>query len=299
LEAQTGAVLLNLWGLVTHGDPAEVYAAHEAVRARGYAVTMLEAAQARRRFTGMRFDGEVLLSRNAGIVYSERALAALAQAARDGGAEIRTGVRVMEIVERGDGMRVTVREADGTVSALDAGHVIVTAGAWTEGLLSGLIDLPTLSVTEEQPAHFAISDPQAVWPSFNHFLPAVDADSRMGNVYGMLSPGEGVKVGLHRVGPAVDPDSRTFQSDPALHAQLLDYVAHWFPGLDPQRFVDVSCTYTSTDSGRFILDGTERLTIGAGFSGHGFKFVPTIGRILADAALGVAAPPAPFRLPTI
>ena len=41
--------------------------------------------------------------------------------------------------------------------------------------------------------------------------------------------------------------------------------------------------------------GHGPLTVAAGFSGHGFKFAPAIGEILADVALGADAPPR-FRL---
>jgi sarcosine oxidase len=45
-----------------------------------------------------------------------------------------------------------------------------------------------------------------------------------------------------------------------------------------------------------VLETRGRVTVGAGFSGQGFKFVPAIGRVLADATLGIAQPPAAFRL---
>ena len=112
----------------------------------------------------------------------------------------------------------------------------------------------------------------------------------------MLTPGEGVKVGFHAVGDEVDPDDRRFRAPDLARAALREYVAEWFPGLDPETAAEISCTYTSTDSGRFVLDRVGPITIAAGFSGHGFKFAPAIGRVLADAALGVAFPPAPFRL---
>lgn len=297
LEEQSGATLLRLGGLVTHGDPEEVGRAFSALSQRQVPVEMLSRAEAGRRFRGMRFDGEALLSHNAGVIAAEDALRALAECAAAGGAEIRTGARVTGIEERPDGVRITLGDADGGERRIDAGHAIVTAGAWTEDLVGARFALPELVVTEEQPAHFQVSDPGAVWPSFNHFLPADADDPFAGNVYGMCTPGEGVKVGFHRVGPVVHPDARSFRPVPELTAELRRYVSEWFPGLDPDRFAEVSCTYTNTPDGRFVLDGSERITVGAGFSGHGFKFVPTIGRILADAARGVAAPPSAFALP--
>ena len=46
--------------------------------------------------------------------------------------------------------------------------------------------------------------------------------------------------------------------------------------------------YTITPDFNFILDihpEYENVIIGAGFSGHGFKFAPVIGEILADLAV--------------
>ena len=45
------------------------------------------------------------------------------------------------------------------------------------------------------------------------------------------------------------------------------------------------CLFVNSPDGHFIVDkltGYQRVTIGCGFSGHGFKFQPVIGEILAD-----------------
>jgi sarcosine oxidase len=69
------------------------------------------------------------------------------------------------------------------------------------------------------------------------------------------------------------------------------------PGLDPDSAVPISCTYTSTADGTFVLDRRGHVVVGAGFSGHGFKFATGIGAVLADLALDPSARAAePFRL---
>lgn len=45
-----------------------------------------------------------------------------------------------------------------------------------------------------------------------------------------------------------------------------------------------------------MLDRLGPLTVAAGFSGHGYKFAPAIGRIVADSATGTTLPPEEFRL---
>ena len=105
----------------------------------------------------------------------------------------------------------------------------------------------------------------------------------------MQTPGEGIKAGWHGVGPVVDPDRRSFTPEPAQLAALQRYARRWLPGVDADSLTDISCTYTTTMDENFILDRIGPLVIGAGFSGHGFKFTPAVGRILADLATGGGA----------
>ena len=301
LEERSGERLLTLCGLVSHGDPESITRAHDALSARGAAVELLSAEEATSRWPGMRFEGTVLANRDAGRVHAATALEVFAAEARAFGADLRFGHRVTGITVVDDGARVTAVAPDGSELTLSASGVVVAAGAWSQQLLGGLVDLPPLTVTEEHPAHFQVRptlvEPGAEqwWPSFNHFSPAA-SDPGRNNVYGMLTPGEGVKVGFHMVGDVVDPDARRFRASDLSREALRDYVAEWFPGLDPDTAVEISCTYTSTADGRFVLDRVGPLTVAAGFSGHGFKFAPAVGRVLADAAQGIAFPPEPFRL---
>lgn len=300
LEAGSGSPLLGLHGLVSYGDPERISAAHDALNARGADISLVSADVASAHWAGMKFEGKVLVAREAGIIFAARALDAFSNAAEAAGAVIQRGVKVLEIDPLADGAYVTVQHPSGAlgvagpVQDLFAGHVTVTAGAWSEPLLRGIIELPTLTVTEEHPAHFEPRSAELVWPSFNHFLSDTMLSDLGGNVYGMPSPGEGVKVGLHCVGPVVDPDARTLRATKDRRARLRDHVSVWFPGLDPASATEISCTYTSTASEDFVLDTVGPITVGAGFSGHGFKFAPAIGRVLADAAMGHGSAPAPF-----
>lgn len=289
-----GEPLLRLHGLVSHGSGAALggtgaglAAIHERLRERGIPAELLDGAEAARRWPGMRFDGAALFSPDAGAVRASVALSELERRIVASGGEVRWRMPVRRWSEDADG--VTVHTAAGTVRAET---VIVTVGAWSGSLLDG-IPLPPLTVTEESPAHFIPRDPAHAWPSFNHF---VDPGTWPANVYGMPTPGEGVKVGFHAVGDVVDPDARPLRTDK--HADLLaEYVREWMPGLDAETAAPISCTYTSTPDEAFVLDRVGRIVVGAGFSGQGFKFAPGVGAVLADLAQdpGVRAAGA-FRL---
>ena len=61
-------------------------------------------------------------------------------------------------------------------------------------------------------------------------------------------------------------------------------MATWLPGLDATRPTPLSSTCTSTPDAEFVLERHGPVVVGAGFSGHGFKHAPAIGRVLADLA---------------
>lgn len=283
-----GEPILRLHGLVSHGAGIDLERTAGILRERGLRADLLDGAEAARRWPGIRFEGIVLHSPDAGVVRAAPALRAFERRITDAGGTVRWETPVASIDEDADG--VTVRLADG--GDLRADVVVVTAGAWTSGLLRS-IPLPPLRVTEESPAHFAPVDPALPWPSFNHFT---DRSEWPAPVYGMPTPGEGVKVGFHRVGDEVDPDARPFR--PVHQGLLARYVREWMPGLDATSAVPISCTYTSTPTEAFVLDRAGRIVVGAGFSGQGFKFVPGVGATLADLALDESARAAPaLRLP--
>ena len=124
------------------------------------------------------------------------------------------------------------------------------------------------------------------WPSFIHHTERF--------WYGLATPGVGIKVGGHHEGAEVDPDRRRGTVDPAYAEGLVRYAERWVPGVVPEPRAEATCLYTTTPDTRFLLDRAGPLVIGSPCSGHGFKFVPLIGRILADLTDGIA-PDGPFR----
>jgi sarcosine oxidase len=227
-----------------------------------------------------------------GRVHADRAVAAFQRAASTYGADVQHGVRVESIVPSVDG--VEIRGPDEVWTARAA---VVAAGAWAGSLLEDLVSLPRLTVTLEQPAHFPPRDAAATWPSFIHHLS--DARTRDGatprGAYGLAGP-DGVKVGLHAVGPLVDPETDERGVDGRRLRDLQEYVADWIPGADVDRPSATPCLYTLTDNADFVIDRMGPVVAATGFSGHGFKFAPEIGRIVAELALGTGRAPERFGL---
>jgi sarcosine oxidase len=322
LEAESGADVFDQVGVVNHGPNPAFDAVADALRSAGLGAEFLTPEAAGERWPGIRFDGRVLYNLDAGRINADAAMSALQAAAAAAGAEIRHGTRVVRVDVLGDD-RVRVTTGAGTI---EARRVVVTVGAWTTGLLTGVLAVPRLRVTQEQPAHFALRDPaggsstgvlgipaaagagarsrpaalraERDWPGFNHARDTADPRYAYwySPVYGMYTPREGIKAGWHGVGAVTDPDRRSFLPEPVQLAALQRYVREWLPGADADALEPVSCTYTTTLDEDFVLDRVGPVTVGAGFSGHGFKFTPTVGRILADLAADVAAAPPRFAL---
>jgi len=292
LSSDEGRPLIDQVGLVNHGWIEPLRAVRAGHERHGIASEFLSPAEAASRWQGLRFRSDVLYIPSSGRVRAADALAALRTNAERHFARFLydSPVRSVEVV--GPDAVVVTTDAEEYL----AKRVVVTAGAWTSKVLAGLVSLPRMVVTEEHPAHFQPRSSDTVWPSFNHTPDpdVADDDYWFSQAYGMLTPGEGIKAGWHGVGDQIDPDLRPHSPVPAQISALRRYADEWLPGVDPDRFDVISCTYTMTATEDFILDRSGPIIVGAGFSGHGFKFTPAIGRVLVDLADGIPAP-ARFR----
>jgi len=99
-----------------------------------------------------------------------------------------------------------------------------------------------------------------------------------------------------RTGPTIDPDRSPRTVDPGPLARLGRYVATWLPGLDPEPVSVSTCLYTTTPDQHFVLDRRGPVVACSPCSGHGFKFVPAIGEIVADLADGGSQDEVAWRL---
>ncbi len=286
LEDVSGQVLLEQVGQLDHGHHVAMDEIAANLSAAGYGSERLTASAAAERWPGMRFDRQVVFSPDGGRCWAERTVDAAWRAAAAAGAEVRFSTPV-EQVEVGTDSAV-VHTSHG---AWESPVVVVAAGAWATRVLGGALaldlGLPPLEVVAEQPSHFRPLDPAAQWPSFLHHVPGPGgAEDRLAfDAYGLLTPGEGVKVGGHGSSVPVDPDHRP-GLDPALTANLVRYVQEWFPGLDPDPVSTTSCLFTSTPDEHFVLDRRGPVVVCSPCSGHGFKFVPAIGAEVAALAMG-------------
>ena len=233
------------------------------------------------RFPAFRLPGNFLgvVQPDGGFLAAERSIEVLLAQAQRAGAAVRTGESITAIEPRAGHVRIVTDR--GTV---EAGAVIVAAGPWLNSLLPD-VAMP-LRVTRQAMAWFTPVDPAPLAPE--HF-PVFLIESRHGVHYGFPPFGNSaVKVARHHhADETVDPEThdRTFNAnDEALiRAGVADHV----PSANGKLVNAQTCLYTVTSDGDFIIDrlaGFPQVIVASPCSGHGFKFAPVIGEILADLA---------------
>ncbi|HEX6262061.1 MAG TPA: FAD-dependent oxidoreductase [Actinomycetota bacterium] len=267
LEDEAGEVLLTRTGGIDLDPPPQNAASLDA---EGVGYEVLPGAAVTERFPSLslRPEAKVLFQADAGIVHADRAWRALAQGARRAGADVREGVRVLELRTDEDG--VEARTEGGSISARVG---VVAAGSWTATLLRPLgISLP-VRVTRESPAYFE-SDPP----------PVVVVDWHGEHLtYALPSPRFGLKAAEHHAGPEVDPDDGG-GPDQASVDRVRAWVAERFAPMDPRPLHAEACLYTTTADERFLLERHGAVVVASACSGHGFKFVPWSGARAAELA---------------
>jgi monomeric sarcosine oxidase len=289
VEHAAGMPLLRMVGGLDHG-PQRTERVARLLAEAGVEYELVDAAEAEARWVGMRFVGPVVYHPQAGTMDADRTVAALLDLATRAGATVRPELRVREIDAR-DGEVFVVVDGGERVAA----HaVVVAAGAWVEPLVRGRLTLPPLTVTQQQVFHFSRWDATAApWPSVIH-QDAVDIYHLPGGRDG--GSADARKVAEHGYGTPTTADARDGRVDPASRERVIRYVAEWLPGLDPSPHDEATCLYTTTPSEDFLIDRVGPIVVCSPCSGHGAKFAPLVGELVAGLVTGEREVPDRFRL---
>jgi sarcosine oxidase/L-pipecolate oxidase len=218
---------------------------------------------------------------NAGVTRAGRVVELLLREAEGAGIVLRGGASVARLVSR-SGRVVGLVTADGRQREADA--VLVTAGAWTSGVLPQLHG--TLHPSAQTLLYFRPADPA---PFRAPQLPTWAFDIANAGWYGFPATADGlVKVAHHGQGRAQPVEDRS--PDPDLEGRARTFLARALPGLAGAPLHETKvCFYCDTPDGDFWIDADpERpgLFVAAGGSGHAFKFAPLLGDLIANAVEG-------------
>lgn len=264
------------------GGEFESYA--RAVIEGGADVERLDPSEGRRRFPAFAFPDAagVLHDRTAGVIAAERTLRAFARRAIVHGVHVLDDTQVLALELDRDPIAVVTNR--GTVLAE---RVIVTAGAWVRALLPSLAH--RFTVCRQHVAYFRLdAPPEAVRPgAFPVWVYLGETPPSLH--YGLPEFGvPGVKAARHGTsGTSDDPDGPR-DPDPRTLAEVEAFLRRQLAVRIEERVHAETCLYTNTADEDFVLGplaDDPRVVVGSACSGHGFKFAPLTGRILAELAL--------------
>ena len=287
LEVDSGVRVLHLPGALVMGPESGRLVSQSAESAVRFSLAheLLDAGELRRRYPvfSLQSDTYALLERDAGYLLLEQCLEQQLRLAARAGAQLHTNEPVIDWHAASDGSSVTVRTAIGTYSA---DRLVITAGPWAPQVLASL----ALPMCTTRQVLYWFSPKNSIEDYREQRLPVylIEAERDELLVYGFPLTGpesEGVKVALHGSKDACTPDTICrdilASDEQSIRARLADTL----PELAGRLLRAETCIYTMTPDENFLL-GTHPdhpcVTLAAGFSGHGFKFAPVIGEIIAD-----------------
>jgi sarcosine oxidase len=251
---------------------------------------VLDAGQIRSRFPNFTPElGDVgLYEAKAGFARPEMTVAAHLDLAARVGATLRFGEEVQEWSETATG--VTVTTAAGTYTA---GQLVICPGAWAPQLLAEL----GIPITVERQVLYWL-DPVGGTAPFEDQPIFINENANGMQIYGFPAidgPDGGVKVAFFRKGQECTPETIDRVVHPEEISAMRDRVTELLPALTGDCVHSATCMYSNTSDEHFVITrhpDYANVTVACGFSGHGFKFVPVVGEIVADlATTGTTAHP--------
>jgi sarcosine oxidase / L-pipecolate oxidase len=251
------------------------------LRRRGHTVERIDSAKLRKRFPAWNAElfPDGFFERCAGYVESARVVAALLDRAKSAGVQLRVG-QFAELIENGSTVEGVLLRNRRRISA-DA--VVMAIGAWTLFLLP--FTKRFFRVTGHPVFHLK---PKKAELFHSGRFPVFGADISTTGYYGFPIGREGVvKIGSHGAGREMSPDSAERVVSAGEQESMREFLSWTFPALaDAPLVYSRICLYCDTHDGNFwIAPDPERrgLVIATGDCGHGFKFAPVFGELIADA----------------
>jgi sarcosine oxidase len=290
LEDQAGVRLRTRTGGLDAGrqrHPAELVGL---LRQEGVAAELLSGEEIAERWPGIDLGEPAVFHPQAGYLDAGATVRTLVELAVAGGAVLAEHSSVERLAPSGDG--VAVHTADRSWAA---GTVVVAAGAWLPSLMDRLpapVAIPKLTVKQQEVFHLPrradVGDPAATWPTL------VYKDEV--ELYALTSGADGGQHPAYKIGQFDSVSDTTVHDrdkiiDPAARAVCLDFAWRYLPGLEREPSNEQSCLFTMTADEDFVIDRIGPIVVASPCSGHGAKFAPLTGVLIADLVEGGPAVP--------
>ncbi|HZP87443.1 MAG TPA: N-methyl-L-tryptophan oxidase [Burkholderiales bacterium] len=281
LEERTGRTLYQRTGGLMLGLPRSdlVEGALRSAREHGLAHELLEAGDIRTRFPALAPSPDMVgvLEPRAGVLFPERCIEAHLELARAAGADVRVNDPVVRWDCDDHGVRVVTREG-----VHSAHRLVITAGAWLPELVPELA--PYFQVERQTLYWFSPCAPTDVFDPQRCPVHLWQFDGRQ-FFYGFPDLGDGVKVARHHAGSTATAETIDRHVSDAEIDDILQLVDRFVPAARGELRKSAVCLYTNTSDEHFWIDrhpAHDQVLVVSPCSGHGFKFAPVIGEIIAD-----------------
>ena len=282
LEKETGTRLLTQTGALLIGKrrPSFETECYEAMLNSGCEAEMLDRERVAARFP--QFNAHAfaygVFDPSGAITHAEIALRALIELARRRGVTIIESTRVVDVQNRMS--RVVVACDSG--GDIECERAMIASGPWSRKLLPFLAD--KLTTTRQELVYFEPTAETSGSFETSAFPIFLELES---GFYGFPIHHNGaMKIANHLKGAAVDPDALPDEVDESFIESCRSFFSEFIPALASARVRETRvCIYNNTPDDDFIIDwhpSLEGVLVVTGFSGHGFKFGPAIGRIVAE-----------------
>ncbi|GAA0139117.1 oxidase [Lithospermum erythrorhizon] len=231
-----------------------------------------------------------LVTEQGGVIKPTKAVSMFQALGLKNGAILKDNAEVVQIKKGGEkgGVFVCTKGNE----TFWAEKCVITAGSWMNKLIKQVsgnkLELP-IQPLETGVCYWKIKEGKESEFTFDANFPTF-ASYGLPYIYGTPSlefPGL-IKIAVHNGRPC-DPDKRTFTIDALTSEALTQWIQNRFGDLvDSTRPVMTqSCLYSMTPDEDFVIDYLggefgEDVLVAGGFSGHGFKMAPIVGRILVD-----------------
>jgi sarcosine oxidase len=291
LESDSGKSLLTITGGMMLGDADStlVRGARQSAELHHLPYDVLDSAAIRWRFPAFRPGPDTvgLFEPEAGVLQPERGIEAAMGLALRAGATLKFDQPLLDWQPSAGQFRVATPSGD-----YHAGQLVLAAGPWMPGLLG-----PSWPLEIERQVMFWF-DPVAHPEQFAHSaMPVWIWEWQPGqHHYGFPDLGDGIKVARHHGGIRGTLDSLPGQVGDEEIREMRRWLAQHIPGANGPLRAAVVCRYTDAPDDHFVVGphpDHPGVTIVSPCSGHGFKFAPVIGEVVADL---VTARTSPFDL---
>jgi sarcosine oxidase len=281
LESVAGIKLICTTGIAEIGPAAGELIRGTLAGASRYQIPhqAIDAAVLMRRYPSFKLPSDfvAVLQADGGYLAAAAALNANIRLALAAGATVRTNETVVSVEPLPKGVRIKTDRGE-----IEADGAIVAAGPWLHRLLPEL-HLP-LSATRQVVGWF---EPDDAAQFAAECFPVFILETQHGHHYGFPVYGEmGVKIAKHHHRrEIIDADCYDRSVSSTDEAAIRAPLAQYLPAANGRLLRAETCLYTMTPDETFIIDhmpGFPHVVIASPCCGHGFKFSPVVGEIVAD-----------------